>query len=548
MRVKLYAIIRHVCSTTCLLVFCFYASNSHASEAIRQRLEAWKAGYPSIIANREIQQSQAIIDFYQMGNFSSLWFANEKLSQQAKDLINVINTITTEGLLPEDYHSAFLNRWFSESSSIELSEFELLLTDAFLTLVKHLDGGKVLPTSLSDEWQPKEHYVDFFALLMRVRNGTEINTILHDFRPNQLRYSRMKASLEYLRNLPKQDWHNIPIAPAIKQGTTDERLVTIRERLAFWGDLDNHQTPLNDDTDTNRATYYDDALRVAVEKFQYRHGLEMDGIMGRETLKAFNVTVDDRIKELIVNLERWRWLDQDFGDYFLVVNIAAFNLRVFSNNDVIFSTPVIVGRNARKSPVFSNTIRYLVLNPTWTVPHKLAVIDKLPIIKDNINYLTDMGFTVYKIGTTEAVDPHTIDWQSLSKRYFPYRLVQKPGPLNALGQIKFMFPNPYDVYLHDTPSRELFDKNERAFSSGCIRIANPIGLAELLLAPQGWDKDKINDVLNSSEITTVQLKKTVPVHLEYWTAWVDKLNRLNFRNDIYQRDLSLWQALNTPLQ
>jgi murein L,D-transpeptidase YcbB/YkuD len=182
------------------------------------------------------------------------------------------------------------------------------------------------------------------------------------------------------------------------------------------------------------------------------------------------------------------------------------------------------------------------------VPHKLAVVDKLPEIQKDPDYLSRMGFTVYHAGTSNVADPSSIDWMALSRSHFPYRLIQAPGPLNALGQVKFMFPNEYDVYLHDTSARDLFNKTERAFSSGCIRVSDPIELAEVLLSSQGWDKQRIHAVLDSGQTTTVYLESPVAVHLEYWTAWVDKVGKLNFRNDIYKRDKAVWQALNQPMQ
>lgn len=189
----------------------------------------------------------------------------------------------------------------------------------------------------------------------------------------------------------------------------------------------------------------------------------------------------------------------------------------------------------------------MLFRSTWTVPQKLAVQDKLPEIKKDISYLEKYGFTLYALGENTVVNPADVEWDKLHKR-FPYRMVQAPGPLNALGQVKFMFPNAYDVYLHDTPSRELFSKTERAFSSGCIRVSDPIELASKLLEPNGMGIDQINEVLSSAKTTTVNLKTPVPVHIEYWTAWVDSSGKLQFRNDIYERDKPLFSALTLPIE
>jgi murein L,D-transpeptidase YcbB/YkuD len=219
---------------------------------------------------------------------------------------------------------------------------------------------------------------------------------------------------------------------------------------------------------------------------------------------------------------------------------------VIDNNETVMRKPVIVGRHYRRTPVFSDRIRYLVLNPTWTVPHKLAVKDKLPDIKADPSYLQRLGFTVFD-QQQQVVDPAQVDWGTLNQRNFNYRLVQAPGPQNALGQVKFMFPNSYDVYLHDTPSRELFSKSDRALSSGCVRVAEPLDLAELLLQDNGMSRAQIEGILTKGELTTVFLKNPVPVHIEYWTAWIDSSGQVNFRSDIYERDPPLAAALAVPL-
>lgn len=342
-----------------------------------------------------------------------------------------------------------------------------------------------------------------------------------------------------LNAMPNEDWLPLSLAPAIKPGQLDERISGIARRLILWGDLDTASYA--------GGSSYDDTLKAATIRFQTRHGLDADGVIGKNTLVALNASPAQRANQILVNMERWRWLDQNMGDSFIVVNIANFDLRVYSNGELVMQMPVIVGRNFRKTPVFSDEIRYLVLNPTWTVPQKLAVQDKLPEIKKDVSYLKKYGFTLYDIGTNNAINPNNVDWARLHKQ-FPYRLVQAPGPLNALGQIKFMFPNPYDVYLHDTPSRELFSQNERAFSSGCIRVSKPIELTELLLRPQGITTEKINQLLATQNTVTVNLKQAMPVHIEYWTAWVDNSGTLQFRADIYQRDAAVLEKLKQPLE
>lgn len=526
-------------ASLCLLqLTCF--TSVQANEIIRHHIESWSAGYPTVIADEKIQNSAKIIAFYKQENFEPLWLDKDqenRLSPLAQEYINAIAGVSADGLLPEDYRTSLLTALLNNATNRDLSEYDILITDSILTLAQHLVEGKIHPQTLTSEWQTNKREFDASKLLNRLKQATPVASLLAELRPNQERYYRLIRVLNRLRNKADFDWPALPLTPAIKPGNMGDNIAVIRSRLQFWGD--------SSDTHSD-ASYYDDDMIDAVKKFQLRHGLDADGVIGLETLKALNIGPLQRIKEIEVNMERWRWLEQSFGDYFIVVNIAAFDLRVYENNNIIFNSPVIVGRDARKTPVFSDKIRYIVFNPTWTVPQKLAIQDKLPELKKDPSYLDRMGFTIQDLNSNQRVDPATVDWTSLHKS-FPYRLVQKPGDLNALGRVKFMFPNPFDVYLHDTPSRDLFKQSKRAFSSGCIRVLNPIQLAEIILAKQGLDADQINQYLAEGATKTVYLNSPLPVHLEYWTAWVDRNGTLNFRNDIYQRDQPVWQELVKPI-
>jgi len=317
----------------------------------------------------------------------------------------------------------------------------------------------------------------------------------------------------------------------------DPRLEAVSRRLQLLGDLAGYHF----------AGRYDSELVRAVRQFQSRHGLEPDGRIGENTLTALNVTPARRAEQVQVNLERWRWLRRPPQSRYLQINIAAFELRLVDGERTVLRKPVIVGLDYRQTPVFSDLVRYLVFNPSWTVPYRLAVLDKLPEIRRDPSYLEKYGFILYQAGSSAVVDPGTVDWSRVSIGRFPYRLVQQPGPWNALGQVKFMFPNRYGVYLHDTPSRELFSHAQRAFSSGCIRVADPLVLAETLLRGQHWNRERIDAVLAAGATETVYLDQPVPIHIEYWTAWVDDAGLLQFRNDIYQRDGPLLAALSAPI-
>lgn len=520
----------------------FSAAALANNETTRQWFETINAGYPPIVGERGVYHANELATRYENNNYATFWFTAGKPSDQALALLNAINSSAEEGLNPKDYHQVALNAWFKNTkeanlSSANIADIDILLSDAFILLAQHLLLGKVDQSQLILDGKTPAKAFNTDKLWQQLLNGDSTSDILNNLKPKQIRYQRLKDALKNIKLKTSLAWPPLPLTPAIKAGVEDQRIAAIRQRLLFWQDLP---------TTENKDSYLFDAELVkAIERFQYRHGLTADGIIGEATLKALNKTPQERIDSIRINLERWRWLSENFGNQFIVVNIANFDLRFYVDNKVIFQKPVIVGRNQRKSPIFSDNIRHIVFNPTWTVPHKLAVQDKLPEIQKDPTYLNRLGFSLYDIGTHNLVEPKNVNWKQLGRNYFPYRLVQAPGPLNALGQVKFMFPNTFDVYLHDTPSRDLFSKTERAFSSGCIRVAQPLELAAVLLAQQGWSLEKINQVIASKETTTVILKQPMPIHIEYWTAWVDQKGTLNFRPDIYNRDPAIIHALNT---
>lgn len=294
--------------------------------------------------------------------------------------------------------------------------------------------------------------------------------------------------------------------------------------------------------------HLDATLVAAVEAFQRRHGLQVDGIVGRATLAALNVPVAARIAQLRINLERLRWVFRDRAEEFVAVNIAAFQAVYVVQDEVRWRGRAVVGQPFRQTPIFKAELTHLVLNPTWTVPPTILRKDILPKLRQDVGYLRQRKLRVFD-REGRSVDASMVDWQSVSVARFPYLLRQDAGPDNALGRIKFMFPNAHAVYLHDTPARALFDQAERTFSSGCIRIEDPLGLAELLLdEPQHWNRAGLAAALASGRTRRVDLPRTVPVMLLYLTAFPGSDGALNFRRDVYARDAAVLAALDGPLQ
>jgi murein L,D-transpeptidase YcbB/YkuD len=348
----------------------------------------------------------------------------------------------------------------------------------------------------------------------------------------------MQAYLAQYRELAAAGgWPRIPDGPTLRPGDSDERLPLLAQRLAITGDL-----PVDAGAD---PAVYGGALEAAVKDFQERHGLDVDGVVGPATLKALNVTVEQRIEQIRVNLERSRWVLDSLADDFVIVNIAGFRVYVFRDHEMTWSARAVVGTTYRKTPVFRSMMRYVVFNPDWTVPYSIATKDILPQVQRNPGYLA-AGNYIVKSASGDVVDPAGIDWDSLGARNFPYTLVQQPGPGNALGEIKFMFPNDHAVYLHDTPAKGLFHRAGRTFSSGCVRVELPFEFAALLLAANGLDATAIERLRRSGKTKTVFLEQPLPVLLLYWTAEVGRDGRIRFYDDIYDRDRDVLEALKSP--
>ncbi len=525
-----------------LLMLSLWSLGSLANDAIRERMEAVHQGFTISALGEPLLALDALSEFYSHRDYALAWSRDKDRDA----LLATISAAERHGLTPSDYHYNLLSTFAARSPDDLLPEaradLDLLLTDSLLLLTSHLLHGKVNRESLEADWTANRRAQPIDEIVSRALEHQQIHTLVDRLTPSLRGYQQLLIARKFLKSLLSMPWGPIADGPTIRPGMTDSRLPLIRQRLVALGDL----IPTESVEDQVIERHYDDGLVAAVIRFQDRHGLDTDGLVGRRTLASLNITPREKLAQLDANLERWRWLPEELGDTHIIVNIAGFELRMVRNGEEVLNTRVIVGRPYRQTPVFSDRIRYLVFNPTWTVPRTIMTEDQLPTIRRDPDYLQKMDFTVYRGwgADRERVDPETIDWWLLSKNNFPFQLVQEPGPHNALGRVKFMFPNKFDVYLHDTPARSLFSHNERTFSSGCIRVEEPFRLASLLLQGQdGWSRDHIDRVVNSREQTTVYLKEPVPVHLEYWTTWVDGDGTLHYRNDIYERNPRLISKL-----
>lgn len=490
-----------------------------------------------------------IPDFYAARDFAPAWSTPQGPVPQAYALLEEISRVGEEGLSPDDYHYRRLQTMLDQLETIgqdttpaapELrADFDLLMTDAAFLLSAHILGGRVNPETIHASWSAFSHEVDLVRLLNDGLQGDRMAHLVQGLHPPYTGYTGLRQALtDYRRMAAAGGWPQLEDGSSLRMGDKSSLVGRLRERLVSSGDLDDTPTLMPDD--------FDERLETAVKAFQHRHGLKTDGVVGKKTRQVLNVPVDQRVQQLLINMERWRWIPNDLGPRYLAVNIADFNLTMVEESRVRGTMRVVVGRSYRKTPVFSGSMTYLDFNPFWNVPRKLAVEDILPRIKKDPAYIGREGFRVLSGWSEDAVElsPDDVDWTSFNKNYFPIRLQQAPGPKNALGRVKFMFPNQYAVYLHDTPAKGLFNSVSRSFSSGCIRVEDPVTLAEFVLeGMEDWDRGKIEMHLGDNQRKIVRLQRPIPVHLLYWTAWSDENGTVFFREDIYERDAPLMQAL-----
>ena len=469
--------------------------------------------------NQPLYSKASVTRFYEQHQNAPQW--SEK---QIDELLQAIEASNQHGLIPSDYHLSTL-----KTNNEDTERRDIIATDAYLTLAGHLLGGKLNPVSLEPTWTAKGRSKDLVVHLADAIRENKIVASLDTLAPQQPRYQIMKKALAKYQDVVRQGgWPVVPEGASLKPGMESPRIPVLRERLAATGDIH---------TINIESTMYDESLVEAVKGFQKRANLEPDGIIGPSTLRKLNRSPMDRINQIRINMERWRWLPEDFGQQHIRVNIADYRLEAHEGNDIAEVHDVVVGRTYRQTPVFSANMSYLVLNPWWETPSSLARKDLLPKFQKKPKLVQELGYQVLN-QDGKVVDGTAINWNKYSASSFPFRIRQKPGEKNALGKVKFMFPNQHNVYLHDTSTPELFGKTRRDFSSGCIRVRNPIELVEWSLEHnQDWPRSRIDASLETGKEMRVNLKQHIPVHLLYWTVVVDDMaGNIRFIDDIYERD------------
>lgn len=488
-----------------------------------------------------------IYDIYQGNNFHLFWIKDGKPGTRAEAIRDVLRDAGSQGLVPADYFTEEIDHYWNGSGPGALVRLDVFLTMGMMRYVADQHEGREAPSRINPELfaGARSVKVNWPALWKSAFEALDMKAFMQAQAPPFLQYQALVNALANYREIEQGGgWPAVPEGKTLKSGMTDERIPIIRKRLLTEGYL------TSDNADRMDIPVFDTDLENAVKKFQSRHNLSPDGIIGKQTLAAMNIPVEQKIQQIVINMERYRWLDRSIiGERLVAVNIAGFEALAGRPGHFTVKTPVIVGKKYHMTPVFNDTIKYVVFNPYWNVPPSIARNEILPKLRKDPHYTAGKNMRIFRGWGPDApeVDPASIDWSKVSKREMNrYHVRQDPGPDNALGCLKLVFPNKYSVYLHDTPAHSLFRHEQRAFSHGCIRMDRPKVMAAWVLGgrEKGWSVERINEIVASRKRQVVVLKKPVPIYILYRTTYVDTDGgNLYFYDDIYGRDKLLIKAL-----
>ncbi|MCW8829215.1 MAG: L,D-transpeptidase family protein, partial [Gammaproteobacteria bacterium] len=470
--------------------------------------------------------------------FQPVWSGPQGPNRRAEQFREQLRRAGAEGLVPSNYHTELIEGLWDSGEETHRLQLELLLSSAFFDYARDVRSGQLEPQQVAPLWKIEKASADAVTLLRLALLLDDFHGALDALPPAHPGYRRLRQALARYRAIERKgEWPTIPDGALLRPGMKGARVALLRRRLALEGDL---QLPLGDEAGSG---YFDQALSYAVRRFQVRHGLQVDGVVGEKTLQALNVMVAERIEQIVLTMERWRWLPQYLGRRHLIVNIPALELTAFEDGEAKLAMPVIIGTTERSTPVISGLLHTVVFNPDWTVPRNLALRDVVPRQRSNPDYMTSQNIRVFADWNgDEELEPQQVDWSKVNINYFPYMLRQDPGPENALGKVKFLFYNHHDIYLHDTPHTGLFSSHERAYSSGCIRLEEPKRLASFVLAEEEgwyWDEVMVQFLFDQGETFEVALSARIPVYVLYFTAWAGEHGAVHFRPDIYGEDAML---------
>lgn len=471
-----------------------------------------------IDTNALFLKNKTLRDFYRNNEYYTVWVAEKN----REDLIEAIQSFEEDALQPEKFSLSKLIDYNLKYSSLKYPQkiqADLLFSEIFLKAVQQLAHGRINPKKFYGDWEPDLKKIDLNLVLLQAVSEEDVAGMLESVKPKNRYYVGLKQALHEYRDLGKDTL--LPVST--------QQISKIKKRLHFFGDYPSEDF----------SNIWDESSKEALVKFQKRHALHATGTVNTETINALNVSKNQRIKQIIANMERARWIPDHLGENYVLVNLPEFKLFVYEKERLTESHAVIIGKDSRKTPILSSQFSNLVINPTWTVPPTILKNDLVPRASADRGYFARNRMTIYS-KNGQVVDPK--DWDPSSAR--SYRYVQTTGGNNSLGLIKFDFPNDHMVYLHDTNNRSMFGNKNRALSSGCVRVQNPFDLASRILEMEGsaYNRVKLDTMVAKNKTQYIKLKKEVNVYQLYWTAWKDDQG-VQFRDDVYQYDNGLYAKI-----
>jgi len=509
--------------------------------------------HPAVPVSVTKRQRDAIIGFYRSNDFAPLWVTQTGTNGRSQAILAQLASAEDEGLNSQDYVTPALPGAGHGAANIagdiaSLARFEISLTAMALRYAEHLHSGRIVPKRMSGYYDLAPPELNLSQVLYTFSRRNNPEGFLASLAPSHFAYGALKAALAEMRAKPNRDARQpVPAGERVKIGGRDARVPLVRNRMVELGFLSDegslawilgHSYDDMEEVSVHEATL-DKELSKALKAFQAEKNIKQTGQIDKATVAALNAPLDEgSVEKLVLNMERLRWLPRDLGQRHILVNQAAFALSIYEGQEILWNTKVIIGKPETQTYVFSDRMETVVVNPYWGVPKSILVHEMLPQLLEDPYHLDDKGFEVVDVGG-QVVSSGSVDWWSYGDT-IPFDVRQPPGANNALGNIKFLFPNPHDIYMHDTPAKKLFKKAERAFSHGCVRVQDPRKLAEYVL---GWDRQRIDELIGSGANQEIRLTKPLPVHLNYFTAWPDETGKVTFYVDIYKRDARLEKAL-----
>ena len=532
---------------TLVVTLCACQGADRDEERVRAAIsEIVAADSISLASGREGDFLEEVRAFYDRRDHRPLWVTGD--DDALRDVLTLFCRADAEGMRRADYSNADLlsriqraNEADDSESVRARAELDVVITHTLLRYASDALGGRVDPQTLESEWKTPTTEVNLLESLPDTTSEGLLEHLQERAGNRSRQYTALKDALARYRAIANRGgWRPIPEGEAVKEGESGVRVAALIERLAATGDVDSSLIAASPD-----SAHYTAEVARGVERAQRRHGLDVDGVAGESVLERLNTPIEARIRQIELNMERWRWLPAQLGSRYVHVNVPAYELHAYSGGREVMTMAVVVGDeyDNRATPVFSDTMEYVVFNPYWNVPETIAAEEIVPEARSNSSYLASNDYeivTSWNDGAdVVAPSPENLDRVEEGT----YRIRQKPGARNALGQIKFMFPNDFDIYLHDTPEDHLFEQAERAASHGCIRLEHPMEFGEFVLGKDEWPEERIREQIDSGEQTTESLGAPLPVFILYWTAFVDDEGHVNFREDIYGSDEELDRAL-----